>query len=132
MTRIAAGTPDTIRELVTKALEEVISTAQEQGGNLELEWDPAPYGPVNIECDIEGFDKLTVNYGTDVPHLSGHHKKFLYGPGSIFVAHSDHEALKKSDLEQAVLDYQHIIMQAISTNQQHADHTNSGNDRMDS
>ena len=118
MTRIAAGTPDTIRSLVIKALEDVTSAAQKEGGNLEFEWDTAPYAPVDMKCDIEGFDKLTVNYGTDVPHLTGNHDKYLYGPGSIFVAHSDHEALKKTELEQAVLDYQRIIISVSKSNQQ--------------
>ena len=26
-----------------------------------------------------------VNYGTDIPNLQGHHKRYLYGPGSILV-----------------------------------------------
>ena len=36
----------------------------------------------------------------------------MYGPGNIFVAHSDHEALKRKELEQAVLDYRRLIIQA--------------------
>ena len=46
-----------------------------------------------------------MNYGTDIPNLKGDHKRYLYGPGSILVAHSDHEHLKFDDLGTAVEGY---------------------------
>ncbi|KAF1998072.1 Zn-dependent exopeptidase [Amniculicola lignicola CBS 123094] len=110
--RLAAGSPKEIVELVERALKDVISDAKELGGSLEVSWKNEGYGPININCDIEGFDKITVNYGTDVPHLKGDYKRYLYGPGTIFVAHSDHEALKRLELEQAVLDYRRLVIAA--------------------
>ncbi|KAL6706904.1 hypothetical protein ACN47E_005047 [Coniothyrium glycines] len=111
-TRLAAGTPGLVRGQVVAALKDVKAAAQDAGGDLDVEWSGEGYGPVDISCDLDGFNKLTVNYGTDVPNLSGDHKRYLYGPGTIFVAHSDHEALKRSELEQAVLDYRRIIIKA--------------------
>jgi acetylornithine deacetylase len=32
----------------------------------------------------------------------------MYGPGSIHVAHTDHESVAIADLHRAVEDYQHI------------------------
>lgn len=110
--RIADGTPKQIIDLVTDALKSVKWGAEELGGTLDVELVSEGYGPVDIDCDLEGFETLTVNYGTDVPNLSGDHKRYLYGPGSIFVAHSDHEALKRVELEQAVLDYRRLIIAA--------------------
>jgi acetylornithine deacetylase len=109
--RIAAEGPEKIKELVTKSLKGVKANVEKEGGKLEVMWTSKGYAPVNIDCDVKGFEKLTVNYGTDVPHLKGDHKRYLYGPGSIFVAHSDHEALKKKELEQAVLDYRRLIVE---------------------
>ena len=94
-TRLAAGTPDLVRGQIIDALKNVKAAAQKEGGDLEVQWGSEGYGVVDINCDIEGFETMTVNYGTDVPWLSGDHKRYLYGPGSIFVAHSDHEALKR-------------------------------------
>ena len=111
-TRLAAGTPDIVKGLILNATKEVKARAVKQGGDLEFDWSGNGYPPVPINCDIEGFEKLTVNYGTDVPNLEGDHKRYLYGPGTIFVAHSDHEALKRKELEQAVLDYRRLIIQA--------------------
>ncbi|KAF1838673.1 acetylornithine deacetylase [Decorospora gaudefroyi] len=111
-TRLAAGTPDLVRGQIINALKHVKAASQKQGGDLNIEWKSQGYGVVDINCDIDGFETMTVNYGTDVPNLSGHHKRYLYGPGSIFVAHSDHEALKRKELEQAVLDYRRLILKA--------------------
>lgn len=45
----------------------------------------------------------------DIPNLQGNHKRYLYGPGSILMAHSDHEHLKGADLLEAVEGYKQII-----------------------
>ena len=117
--RLAAGTPKIVRGLILDALSDVKARAKELGGELNIEWQGEGYPPVNIDCDIENFDTMTVNYGTDVPLLAGDHRRYLYGPGSIFVAHSDHEALKKKELEQAVLDYRRIIIEASRMDHQY-------------
>lgn len=54
-----------------------------------------------------------VNYGTDIPNLNGDHKRYLYGPGSILVAHSDHEHLVASDLYKAVEGYKTLIRASL-------------------
>ena len=71
------------------------------------------YGIVECACDVAGFDTITVNYGTDVPNLAGNHTRYLYGPGDILVAHSDHEALTVGDLETAVEGYKALIKHAL-------------------
>ncbi len=62
---------------------------------------------------MPGFETVVVNYGTDIPNLKGTHKRYLYGPGSIFLAHSDHEHLKVSDLETAVEGYKALIEHSL-------------------
>ena len=66
-----------------------------------------------IDSDVEGFETISVNYGTDIPNLKGKHKRYLYGPGSILVAHSDHEHLKASDLLAAVEGYKRLVRSAL-------------------
>jgi acetylornithine deacetylase len=60
-----------------------------------------------------GFETAVMNYGTDIPALNGNHKRYLYGPGTILVAHSDHEHLKISDLEEAVEGYKVLILESL-------------------
>jgi acetylornithine deacetylase len=111
--RIAAGTPKVIEGLVTDALKGVKAKVANQGGALHINWTQLGYPPVDMDCDIKGFETQTVNYGTDVPNLKGDHKRYLYGPGSIFVAHSAHETLQVEDMQLAVKDYEKLIL-AIS------------------
>ena len=111
--RVAAGSPDDIKSMITDALASTMKSVEDQGGHFDLDFVGRPYGPVDIDADVKGFDSITVNYGTDVPNLDGDHKRYLYGPGSILVAHSDHEHLKVSELQQAVKDYRRLILAAL-------------------
>ncbi|OJD32420.1 acetylornithine deacetylase [Diplodia corticola] len=111
--RLAGGSPFEVRGEIEKALAPVIESAETAGGKVELEYRNAGYRPVDMNCDVKGFDCITVNYGTDVPWLDGDHKRYLYGPGSIFVAHSANEAIDVRDLERAVVDYQKLILAAL-------------------
>lgn len=60
-----------------------------------------------------GFETMVANYGTDVPNLEGEHVSYLYGPGSILVAHGDDEGLTVKDLEDAVEGYKRLIKHAV-------------------
>jgi acetylornithine deacetylase len=46
--------------------------------------------------------------------LDADYVRYLYGPGSILVAHGDHEYITVGDLEKAVEDYQKLILHALS------------------
>ena len=81
---------------------------------LEVNFLSGSYAPVDIDSDVEGFDTITVNYGTDIPNLKGDHKKYLYGPGSILVAHSDHEHVAAGELLAAVEGYKRLVLAALS------------------
>jgi acetylornithine deacetylase len=57
---------------------------------------------------LEGFDAEVVGYTTDAPLLNAWGTRLMYGPGSIHVAHTDHESVAIADLHRAVDDYQRI------------------------
>lgn len=107
--RIAAGTPDEIKMMINKALQNIKDKVIEKGGQFGLAYSNRAYGPVVIDTDIPGFDTIGVNYGTDIPNFKGHHKRYLYGPGSILVAHGPNESLSLEQLETAVTDYEKMI-----------------------
>lgn len=104
--RLAAGDPSLVKQLI-------LSTISDIDPDIEVTFHGRGYGPINLNHDISGFDTMTVNYGTDVPNLDGNHKRYLYGPGNILVAHSDHEHLSASDLMHAVEGYKRIIVAAL-------------------
>lgn len=109
--RIAAGEPDAVRRIV----EEAVARAG-YGDDLEVVYSAAGYGPVAIDADVEGFESIVVNYGTDIPNLEGSHKRYLYGPGAILVAHSDHEHLPVADLFKAIDGYKVLIKESLRRN----------------
>nr|POE63461.1 putative carboxypeptidase [Quercus suber] len=118
--RIASGTPEFLRDEVTKAVHLAVQPYLAEG-KLEptdvvtLEFS-AGYAPVALDADVPGFEVITVNYGTDVPNFNqtvDGQKRYLYGPGTIFVAHSDHEALTEDELWDAVHGYERIILHAF-------------------
>ncbi|CAD0022935.1 unnamed protein product [Aureobasidium pullulans] len=118
--RIAAGTPDDIGkrvvEVIKEATEEFKLPGHEDEEMFEIVFAGKGYGPVDIDHDVEGFGTITVNYGTDIPNLEklDGQKRYLYGPGSILVAHSDHEAITLTDLKTAVTDYEKLILHSFA------------------
>ncbi|EWZ29701.1 acetylornithine deacetylase [Fusarium oxysporum f. sp. radicis-lycopersici 26381] len=103
--RVAGGTPEGIKDLILQAVEE-------SDPSLVVQFSYG-IGPVPTDYDVDGFETIVLNYGTDIPRLKGSHKRYLYGPGSILEAHSAHEHLKVSDLEQAVEGYKKLISHAL-------------------
>ncbi|KFY71695.1 hypothetical protein V499_08122 [Pseudogymnoascus sp. VKM F-103] len=104
--RVADGDPEVLERAISDALLAVAP-------DLKITMAPGGYGPVPINHDVEGFESMVVNYGTDILHLDGGHKRYLYGPGSILLAHSDHEHLKISDLEEAVEGYKKLLLASL-------------------
>ena len=83
---------------------------------IDLEFSSRGYGPIDIDTDIPGFEVMTVNYGTDIPWLEktvDGQKRYLYGPGTILVAHSDHEAVTEEQLFDAVDGYEQMILHVL-------------------
>ncbi|KAI9744800.1 MAG: hypothetical protein M1818_001725 [Claussenomyces sp. TS43310] len=107
--RIAAGEPRDVLDILERAVARAGF-----GDDLTVSPVTAGYGPVPIDHDVDGFDTIVVSYGTDIPNLDGHHKSYLYGPGDILVAHSDHEHLNVSDLVAAVEGYEILIKESLS------------------
>jgi acetylornithine deacetylase len=65
---------------------------------------------------IDGFDTEVVGYTTDAPLLNAWGTRLMYGPGSIHVAHTDHESVAIADLHRAVADYQQIARTLLESN----------------
>ncbi|GAM83438.1 hypothetical protein ANO11243_014260 [Dothideomycetidae sp. 11243] len=117
--RIASGTPDDIKKAVLKTVDSAIEEFKEGKEKIvDVDFRGTMYGPVHIDADVPGFDSMVVNYGTDIPNFNytvEDQKRYLYGPGSILVAHSDHEALTLKELEGAVDDYRKLILHCLQT-----------------
>ncbi|THU99017.1 Zn-dependent exopeptidase [Dendrothele bispora CBS 962.96] len=77
----------------------------------------AEYPPPRLYSDVPGFETINVGFGTDIPFLEGHDvdnvKRFLYGPGSIFVAHTSEEFVSLGELEACKNGYKKLVAQHL-------------------
>lgn len=63
---------------------------------------------------VEGFRTEVVAYATDVPALGAWGTPYLFGPGSIHVAHTDHEYVDVAELRAAVDAYERLAIAALA------------------
>ena len=115
--RLAGGTVEDAKRAVRRA---VFGEDKHEDGDMKLVFGGDPYAPVDLDTDVDGFEIDTMNYGTDVPHLdvTGGRKKtqvkrYLYGPGTILVAHGENEGLTVGELEEGYKGYMKIIDAAV-------------------
>lgn len=66
---------------------------------------------------LPGYATSVAAYATDIPALSKWGTPYLYGPGSIHVAHTVDEYVRVADLERAVDDYERIAVEALAVDQ---------------
>jgi acetylornithine deacetylase len=110
--RVALGPQASGHEAVKDKIENILKDVDDDA--LELKCSVG-YGAVEANCDVEGFETGIVNYGTDMPNLKGNHTRYLYGPGTILVAHTRNEFITVGDLESAVEGYKKLILHAVET-----------------
>lgn len=72
-------------------------------GRAELEWG-VMVPPVRLGV-VDGFATSVAAYATDIPALGNWGTPYLYGPGSIHVAHTPNECVSVDSLRRAVQDY---------------------------
>ena len=90
-------TPDTdVRRIIERWAE----------GRASLEWGPM-VPPVRLGV-VDGFKTSVAAFATDIPALTNWGTPFLFGPGSIHVAHRDDEFIDEKELLAAVDAYERI------------------------
>jgi acetylornithine deacetylase len=69
--------------------------------------------PVRLTA-LPGFPTSVVAYATDVPNLTNWGTPYLFGPGSILVAHTEDEFVSLAELRAAVATYQRLALAALA------------------
>jgi acetylornithine deacetylase len=77
-------------------------------GRATLEWGPM-VPPVKLGV-VDGFATSVAAFATDIPALTNWGTPYLFGPGSIHVAHRDDERVAVAELHAAVDAYQRIVI----------------------
>jgi acetylornithine deacetylase len=90
---------------VTRLREDIAKAAAPDADAHEVLFIPA----VKLGS-LEGFETSIVAYTTDIPAFNGAWgKPFLFGPGSIHVAHTAEERIPKKELMEAVPLYKQLV-----------------------
>lgn len=97
--------------LVTPSAETIALLKEWIGGRAEFKVE-TEVQPVLLGS-VPGFETDVVAYATDVPELSNWGTPFLFGPGSIQVAHTDHEFIDIAELRAAVGAYERLARAAL-------------------
>ena len=82
-------------------------------GRASLEYS-SEHPPVRLHT-VDGFDQCVARFTTDIPYLTNWGQPLLVGPGSILVAHTDHEHVAKSALLRAVEIYVELARRLVFT-----------------
>jgi acetylornithine deacetylase len=69
--------------------------------------------PVRLKT-VPGIPTSVVAFATDIPALTQWGEPYLFGPGSVHVAHTDHEFIAIAELRAAVDAYEHIAREAVT------------------
>jgi len=93
---------DEVRELIEKWAH----------GRASLEWGPM-VPPVKLGV-VDGFRTSVVAFATDIPALTNWGQPYLFGPGSIHVAHRDDEYVSFDELRAAPGAYARIAREALN------------------
>jgi acetylornithine deacetylase len=72
------------------------------------------HDPVRLSV-LDGFEQMVARFTTDIPYLSKWGKPLLLGPGSILVAHTDHERVSKRELLDAVDLYANLVVRLLAS-----------------
>ena len=88
---------------------EILRRWAEGRATLEL---GATVPPVTLGV-VPGFSTSVVAYATDIPALGNWGTPYLFGPGSIHVAHSDEEQIEVAELVASVGAYERLALAAL-------------------
>src|SRR5580658_8846261 len=95
------GPAKEIREAIVRAV----------GGRCEVRFSlELPFVQMRA---LDGFDTMIAKFTTDVPSLTNWGEPFLLGPGSIHVAHTPDERIRKRELIEAVDLYVRLANQLV-------------------
>jgi len=99
------GPADELQQAVEQAVGSLVTVTR------VLHIPPVRLGRIN------GLETTVVAFCTDIPSLTNWGQPFLLGPGSIRVAHTEHERIAKQELVQAVEIYVKMVkkLKAVSS-----------------
>ena len=117
--RIARSEDDAVsvvRDMIEGFLSPIVARAEEANATFNLIFSNSTYPAPILDTDVEGLEVAPVFYGTDIPSLEQVEKYYLFGTGTIEVAHTPNEGLSQDELVEAAEAYGLILESLFSGN----------------
>ncbi len=92
--------------------QEMLALLDDWVGNRAELVPGAAVPPVRLNT-VPGFPTAVMAYATDVPELTNWGRPYLFGPGSILMAHRDDERVHVEELRSAVDAYERLAVEAV-------------------
>lgn len=105
-----------VRDTVAGMLSPIVERAEEANATFNVIFANATYPAIILDTDVEGLEVAPVFYGTDIPSLPQVEKRYLFGTGTIEVAHTPNEGLSQDELVQAAEAYGLILESLFPSN----------------
>lgn len=93
---------EVVQDMIAGMLSPIVSRAQEANAIFDIRFSNTTYPAPLLDTDVEVLEVTPVFFGTDIPSLPQVEKRYLFGTGTIEVAHTLDEALSQDELLQAV------------------------------
>ncbi len=104
---------DILYRMVT-ASDDLRQRIQQWIGSL-VEIDFGADSPFMKLRTVDGVPTMVASFSTDIPHLRNWGEPLLLGPGSIHVAHTEHESVAKKALHEAVELYSEVAKKLLQS-----------------
>ncbi|KAL1799921.1 hypothetical protein ACET3X_000263 [Alternaria dauci] len=115
--RIARSEDDAVevvQDMMAGMLSPIVARAEAANATFNVRFSNTTYPAPILDTDVEGLEVAPVFYGTDIPSLPQVEKRYLFGTGTIEVAHTPNEMLSQDELVQAAEAYGMILESLFS------------------
>lgn len=96
--RSEEGSVGVVRDMIAGMLAPIIQEVEERNGTFNATFSSAFYPAQILSTGVPGLEEAPVFYGTDIPLLPQVEQRYLYGEGTIEVAHTPNEQLTRDEL----------------------------------
>jgi acetylornithine deacetylase len=103
------GSVEVVRDMIAGMIQPIIQEVEERNGTFNATFGTTFYPAQILDVGVPGLEEAPVFYGTDIPLLPQVEKRYLYGTGTIEVAHTTNEQLSQDELVQGADAYVLIL-----------------------
>lgn len=110
------GSVEIVRDMIAGMLAPIIQEVEERNGTFKATFSESFYPAQILDTGVDGLEEAPVFFGTDIPLLPQVGQRYLYGAGTIEVAHTPDEQLSQDELVKGTEAYGLILRHLFPEN----------------